>query len=60
MPNSPSYGDVLGRDPADPTRDEIRATPDWTPVALPGRPEWWRHWVDGTQVDTDSCTPPDN
>lgn len=51
MPAFPSYGDVLGRDPADPDRDQLRATPDWTPVAIPGRPGWWRHWVDGEQVD---------
>jgi hypothetical protein len=29
---------------------EVCATPGW-PVAIPGRPGWWRHWVDGKQVD---------
>ncbi|WP_189106870.1 hypothetical protein [Streptomyces camponoticapitis] len=30
---------------------EMVATPDWPPVAIPGRPGWWRHHVDGQQVD---------
>ena len=58
MAAHPTCGDVLGRDPSDPLRDEIRATPAWTPVAIPGRPGWWRHWVDGQQVDHDSYEPP--
>lgn len=60
MTAHPTYGDVLGREAADPTRDEIRATPDWTPVRLPGHnPPRWRHWVDGVQVDSGSETAPD-
>lgn len=58
MPAYPSYGDVLGRDPADPSRDQLQATPDWTPVAIPGRPGWWRHWDDGTQIDNQNYNPP--
>lgn len=58
MPAYPSYGDVLRRDPADPDRDHIRATPDWTPVALPGRPGWWRHSIGGQQVDNQNYNPP--
>lgn len=30
---------------------EVVATPGWPPVAIPGRPGWWRHCVDGVQVD---------
>lgn len=30
---------------------EVTATPGWPPVAIPGRPGWYRHWVDGRQVD---------
>lgn len=29
----------------------VRATPGWPPVAIPGRPGWWRHYIDGQQVD---------
>ena len=58
MSDFPTYGDVLRRDPGDPDRDEIRATPTWTPVALPGRPGWWRHCIDGQQVDLDTDVPP--
>jgi hypothetical protein len=34
-----------------PPRYEVTATPDWPPVAIPGRPGWWRHLIDGKQVD---------
>lgn len=30
---------------------EVRATAGWPPVAIPGRPGWWRHLIDGQQVD---------
>lgn len=40
-------------DPA--TRYEVTATPGWTPVAIPGRPGWWRHCLsDGRQLDLPS------
>jgi hypothetical protein len=30
----------------------VVATPGWTPVAIPGRPGWWRHCLgDGRQLD---------
>lgn len=29
----------------------VRATAGWPPVAVPGRPGWSRHLVDGRQVD---------
>lgn len=29
----------------------LTATPGWPPVAIPGRPGWWRHLIDGQQVD---------
>jgi hypothetical protein len=39
---------------------QVTATPDWPPVAIPGRPGWWRHYIDGQQVDlphNDSTAP---
>jgi len=30
---------------------EVRATPGWPPVAVPGRSGWWRHHINGQQVD---------
>ncbi|MEU3045095.1 hypothetical protein ABZ705_00970 [Streptomyces sp. NPDC006984] len=30
---------------------QLKATPGWPPVAIPGRPGWWRHHLDGRQVD---------
>jgi len=30
---------------------EVTATPGWPPIAIPGRPGWWRHLVGGQQVD---------
>jgi hypothetical protein len=36
---------------------EVRATPGWTPVAIPGRPGWWRHLIDGRQVDMPTREP---
>lgn len=29
----------------------LKATPGWPPVAIPGRPGWRRHLLDGQQVD---------
>lgn len=29
----------------------VVATPGWTPIAIPGRPGWWRHCIDGRQLD---------
>lgn len=37
-------------DEPDPPR-QIAATPGWPPVAIPGRPRWWRHCINGQQVD---------
>jgi hypothetical protein len=36
----------------------VRATPGWSPVQIPGRPGWWRHCVDGQQVDLPHREPP--
>ena len=33
-----------------PTRP-VQAADGWPPVAIPGRPGWYRHFVDGRQVD---------
>ncbi|MET9149999.1 hypothetical protein ABZX82_01770 [Streptomyces griseoflavus] len=35
----------------DPEPHEVTATPDWPPVAIPGRPSWWRHYENGRQAD---------
>lgn len=29
----------------------VTATPGWPPVAIPGQPGWYRHWINGQQVD---------
>lgn len=34
-----------------PEPHEVVATKGWPPVAIPGRPGWWRHHIDGQQVD---------
>ncbi|WP_406360333.1 hypothetical protein OID55_10980 [Streptomyces sp. NBC_00715] len=36
---------------------QVAATPGWPPVAIPGRPGWWRHHIDGRQVDLPSRPP---
>jgi len=41
----------LVSDEPDPEPYEVTATPDWPAVAIPGRPGWWRHCIDGQQVD---------
>lgn len=41
----------LVHDEQEPERREATATPDWPPVAIPGRPGWWRHCIEGQQVD---------
>lgn len=30
---------------------EVHATPGWPPVAIPGRPGWYRHHINGRQED---------
>lgn len=30
---------------------KVTATPNWPPIAIPGRPGWWRHCINGQQVD---------
>lgn len=56
MSDFPTYGDVLNRPADDPDRDQIKATPDWTPIRIPGG--GWRHWIDGQQIDTPTEEPP--
>jgi hypothetical protein len=36
---------------------EVRATPGWPPIAIPGRPGWWRHLINGQQVDLPTNQP---
>ncbi|MFE3326843.1 hypothetical protein [Streptomyces sp. NPDC059176] len=30
---------------------EVTATDGWPPIRIPGRPGWWRHHINGQQVD---------
>jgi hypothetical protein len=42
--------------PSDPY--EVTATPDWPPVAIPGRPGWYRHCgPNGEQTDLPTNKP---
>ncbi|MDN3023817.1 hypothetical protein [Streptomyces sp. S.PB5] len=65
-----AYASSIARDIAlRPTAEEIRrravrgparevtATAGWPPVAIPGRPGWYRHLVDGHQVDRPTNAP---
>jgi hypothetical protein len=36
----------------------VQATPGWPAVAIPGRPGWWRHFINGQQVDLPTRQPP--
>ncbi|MEV5506282.1 DUF2742 domain-containing protein [Streptomyces orinoci] len=46
----PTNEELAGRRQPVPVR-EVRATPGWPPIAIPGRPGWWWHCIDGRQVD---------
>ncbi|WP_157852695.1 hypothetical protein RFN58_07075 [Streptomyces iakyrus] len=35
----------------------VTATEGWPPVAIPGRPGWWRHLINGEQVDLPTRDP---
>lgn len=35
----------------------VQAAPGWPPVRIPGRPGWWRHHINGQQVDLPSRNP---
>lgn len=35
----------------------VQATQGWPPVAIPGQPGWYRHLVDGRQVDVQRTEP---
>jgi hypothetical protein len=39
---------------------EVVATPGWPPIAIPGRPGWWRHYIDGQQIDLPTRDPQDH
>ncbi|MFF3872919.1 hypothetical protein [Streptomyces sp. NPDC001978] len=36
---------------------EVTATPGWPPIAIPGRPGWYRHLINGEQVDLPTNKP---
>lgn len=51
----PTYAQLAARRHTYPPIREVRATEDWTPVAIPGRPGWYRHWQSGGgQLDAQS------
>lgn len=39
-------------------QNAVRGTPGWPPVRIPGRPGWWRHYINGQQVDLPHRAPP--
>lgn len=53
----PTFAEIARRRAHRPAR-EVRAAPGWPPVAIPGRPGWWRHLIDGRQVDLPSREAP--
>ena len=46
----PTWAEQQARRQLDAPR-QVTATHGWPPVAIPGRPGWWRHLIDGQQVD---------
>lgn len=46
----PTAEEIRRRAVRSPAR-EVTATAGWPPVAIPGRPGWYRHFADGRQVD---------
>jgi hypothetical protein len=51
LARTPTYAERTQRMQQCPPIHEVQATADWTPVQIPGRPGWWRHFIDGQQVD---------
>ncbi|MGC9543613.1 DUF2742 domain-containing protein [Streptomyces sp. UG1] len=52
----PTAEEIRRRSVRGPAR-EVTATAGWPPVAIPGRPGWYRHLVDGHQVDLPTNKP---
>ncbi|MGD3106280.1 DUF2742 domain-containing protein [Streptomyces sp. YGL11-2] len=46
----PTTNEMAARRRPQPSRP-VTACPGWPPLAVPGRPGWWRHCIDGQQVD---------
>jgi hypothetical protein len=44
----------------EPPPREVVATPGWPPIAIPGRPGWWRHYIDSQQIDLPTRDPQDH
>ncbi|MCH6162015.1 hypothetical protein [Streptomyces marispadix] len=49
LASTPTHSELVQRRKLRPPHP-VTATPGW-PVRLPGRPGWWRHCIDGEQVD---------
>ncbi|MEV7154861.1 hypothetical protein AB0N77_09580 [Streptomyces misionensis] len=43
--------------PDHPPPYEVTAAEGWPPVAIPGRPGWWRHLINEEQVDLPTRDP---
>lgn len=51
LARTPTYAERTQRMTQYPPVHQVQATADWTPIQIPGRPGWWRHYVNGQQVD---------
>jgi hypothetical protein len=50
LSRQPSYAELEQRRGTRREATPVKAAPGW-PVAIPGRPGWWRHCIDSKQVD---------
>ncbi|MGW2126266.1 hypothetical protein [Streptomyces sp. NPDC001758] len=54
----PTAEEIRARAAHSPVRQVVAVT-GWPPVAIPGHPGWYRHLVDGHQVDLPTNAPQD-
>ena len=54
----PTFAELEQRRRQHPPAHVVQAAPGWTPIAIPGRPGWWRHLINGEQVDLPSLSLP--
>ena len=54
----PTFAELEQRRRQHPPAHVVQAAPGWTPIAIPGRPGWWRHLINGEQVDLPSRSLP--
>lgn len=54
----PTHDEIAARREAVHAPREAKASPGWPPIAIPGRPGWWRHCgPNGEQVDLPHSAP---